>query len=114
MSQDLQNKGPDDTIVQEVHAAVEKTLLLDDAAAMALIRDVLGQMTAIVADIAVLAKSSETKERAQEEFRDLMVEISVLSMQLKDQRHRETPLSSLLAYAEKLASAGMPVNTEKD
>ena len=114
MSQDSQNRSPDDAIVQEVHAAVEKILLLDDTTAMALIRDVLGQMTAIVADIAVLAKSAETKERAREEFNDLMVEISVLSMQLKDQRHRETPLANLLAYAEKLASAGMPVNSKDD
>ena len=99
MPEDLQNTVRDDTIVQEVHEAIEKVLQLDELRALALIRDILGQLSAIVADIAVLGQDPNTKERAQEEFHDLMIEISVLSMQLKDAQANKAVLKDLLAAA---------------
>lgn len=93
MPQDLPNCETKEAVIQDVHAAVEKILLLDDLVALALIREILGQLSAIVADIAVLGKNPATKERAQEEFHDLMIEISVLSMHLKEAQNRDSALT---------------------
>lgn len=101
MPHDFVDDEPQTAIVQEVHAAIERILLLEDLAAIALIRDVLSQLSAMVADIAVLGKDPETQERAHQEFRDLMIEISVLSMQLKEaQMSKLEPASAMVDCAD--------------